>query len=80
MSVSASKRDGINGLLPDKTRKPGKPPLSLETIAKVLALSCGEVPGKATRRSGRVAAKATGGSVRAVQRIWKGHNRQPNRE
>src|SRR5512132_2551214 len=31
---------GVDGLLRDKTRKPGKPRLSAETVAKVLALPC----------------------------------------
>jgi hypothetical protein len=40
--------EGVDGLLRDKTRKPGKTPLSLETIAKVLALPCTEPPGEGT--------------------------------
>ena len=31
---------GVDGLLRDKTRKPGKPPVPLETVARVLALPC----------------------------------------
>src|SRR6202034_2171748 len=40
--------EGIEGLLRDKTRKPGRAPLSAATIAKVLALPCGEPPKAAT--------------------------------
>jgi len=39
---------GVDGLLRDKTRKPGKPRLPAKTVAKVLALPCSEPPGHAT--------------------------------
>lgn len=71
--------EGVEGLLRDKTRKPGKPPLSLETIAKVLALPCGAVAGEATHWTGRMVAKAVGISLSAVQRIWRAHHLQPHR-
>ena len=62
---------GVGGLLRDKTRKPGKAPLPAETVAKVLALPCSEPLGNATHWTGRAVAKATGISLRAVQRIGK---------
>jgi hypothetical protein len=37
---------GVAGLLRDKTRPPGKPPVPIETVNKVLALTCGEPPGE----------------------------------
>src|SRR5512132_4456386 len=43
---------GVDGLLRDKTRKPGKAPLSAETVAKVLALPCAEPPAEATHWTG----------------------------
>ncbi len=48
---------GVEGLLRDKTRKPGKAPLSAETVAKVLALPCAEPPGEATHWTGRAVAR-----------------------
>ena len=36
--------EGVAGLLRDKTRKPGKAPLPPVTIAKILALPCGDPP------------------------------------
>lgn len=39
---------GVDGLLRDKTRKPGKAPVSLETVAQVLALPCSNPSGNAT--------------------------------
>jgi Homeodomain-like domain len=47
--------EGIAGLLHDKTRKPGRPPLSTGVVAKVLALTCSEPPGDATHWTGRSA-------------------------
>jgi transposase/transcriptional regulator with XRE-family HTH domain len=71
--------EGVDGLLRDKTRPPGKPPLPAVTVAKVLALTCTEPPGEATHWTGRAMAKAVGISLRAVQRIWEGHRLQPHR-
>jgi Homeodomain-like domain len=39
---------GMEGLLRDKTRPPGKAPLSPGTLAKVLSITCSEPPGEAT--------------------------------
>jgi len=69
---------GVDGLLRDKTRKPGRAPLPPETVAKVLALPCSEAPGNATHWTGRAVAKAVGVSLRAVQRIWNAHRLQPH--
>ncbi len=71
--------EGVDGLLRDKTRPPGKPPLPAATVAKVLALTCTEPPGEATHWTGRAMAKAVGISLRAVQRIWEAHRLQPHR-
>jgi transposase len=70
---------GIGGLLHDKTRKPGKAPLSPSIIARVLALPCGKPPKGATHWTGRMVAKAVGISLSAVQRIWRAHRLQPHR-
>jgi len=70
---------GVDGLLRDKTRKPGKARLPAKTVAKVLALPCSEPPGNATHWTGRAVAKAAGISLRAVQRIWEAHRLQPHR-
>jgi transposase len=70
---------GVDGLLKDKTRKSGKPPVPLETVARVLALPCSNPPGNATHWTGRAVAKAIGVSLRTVQRIWDAHRLQPHR-
>jgi len=70
---------GIEGLLLDKTRKPGKAPLSAKIVAKVLELTCSEPPGEATHWTGRAMAKAFNVSLRTVQRLWDAHRLQPHR-
>ncbi len=70
---------GVEGLLRDKTRKPGKAPIVAETTARVVALTCTEPPHEATHWTGRAMAKAIGISVGSVQRIWRAHKLQPHR-
>src|SRR6516225_8767767 len=69
---------GVEGLLRDKTRKPGKPPVAAEATARVVALTCTEPPHQATHWTGRAMAKATGISLGSVQRIWRAHKLQPH--
>ena len=71
--------EGVDGLLRDKTRRPGKPPLPAETVQRIVALTCGEPPGESTHWTGRSMAKAVGISLRSVQRIWEAHRLQPHR-
>jgi len=70
---------GVEGLLHDKTRKPGKVPIAAETTARVVALTCTQPPHQATHWTGRAMAKAMGLSVGSVQRIWRAHRLQPHR-
>src|SRR3954452_19194071 len=70
---------GVEGLLRDKTRKPGRAPLPTATVARVLALTCSEPPGTVTHWTGRAMAKTVGISLRAVQRIWAANRLQPHR-
>jgi transposase len=71
--------EGVEGLLRDKTRPPGKPPLAPEIVERVLMLTAQEPPGEATHWSGRMMARAVGISLRSVQRIWAVHRLQPHR-
>jgi transposase len=71
--------DGPEGLLRDMTRRPGKPPIPAETVARVVALTCGEPPTGMTHWTGRAMAKAASISLRSVQRIWDAHQLQPHR-
>ena len=71
---------GVDGLLRDKTRKPGKAPTPEATGRRVVALTCAEPPGEATHYwTGRATARAIGLSLRTVQRIWAAHKLQPHR-
>jgi transposase len=71
--------EGVDGLLPDKTCEPGKPPIPAETVARVVAMTCAKSPNQATHWTGRAMAKAAGISLRSVQRIWQAHKLQPHR-
>jgi transposase len=63
--------EGVDSLLRDKTRKPGRAPLSQKVVARVLELTCAEPPGAAMHWTGRALSKAVGISLRAVQRPWE---------
>jgi transposase len=63
-------REGVAGLTRDKTRPPGRKPLTPAIKAKVLAKTTTETPPNATHWSARVRAKAMGLSHTSVQRIW----------
>ena len=71
--------EGVDGLLRDKTRKPGKKPLPAATVQRVLDLALGPPPGEATHWTGRMLAKAAGVSLRSVQRILEAHQLAPHR-
>jgi transposase len=71
--------EGVDGLLRDKTRPPGTPPLPAATVARVVELTLGEPPGEATYWTGQAMAKAAGISLGSVQAIWKAHGLVPHR-
>ncbi|MDF3017055.1 MAG: Integrase core domain protein [Thermomicrobiales bacterium] len=70
---------GVDGLLRDKSRPPGKAPLAKAVVERVVELTLGEPPGEATHWTGRAMAAAAGISLRSVQRIWRAHGLQPHR-
>jgi transposase len=72
-------QQGVDGLLRDKTRKPGKPPLPAETVQRVLDLTLADPPGETTHWSVRAMAKAVGIGVVSVQRIWRANRLTPHR-
>jgi transposase len=71
--------EGVAGLLRDKTRPPGTPPLPEATVERVVELTRQDPPGEATHWTGRAMAKAAGISLGAVQGIWKAHGLLPHR-
>lgn len=62
--------EGVERLLHNKTRPPGKQPLPAGTIAEVLAVTCSEPPGEVPHWTGRAVTEASGIPLRSVQRIW----------
>ena len=56
-------REGVAGLLREKTRKPGLPPLPPALVDRVVALTLSEPPGEATPWTGR----ATGAPLMAAK-------------
>ena len=72
-------REGIDGLLRDKTRPARIPPLGPEVAARVVALTQADPPGETTHWTAAAMAKAASISVSSVQRIWRGHGLQPHR-
>jgi hypothetical protein len=70
---------GVEGLLRDQTRQPGKAPIAAEITARLVALTCTERPHQATHWTGRAMAKAIGISLASVQRVWRAHKLQPYR-
>ena len=71
---------GVDGLLRDRTRKPGKPRTAEAVVQRVVALTCSR-PRRARRRIGRDGRwpRQLGSALRSVQRIWAAHQLQPHR-
>src|SRR5262249_8222190 len=65
--------EGVDGLLRDKTRKSGKPPLPATIVQRVIDLVSGPPSGETTHWTGRMLATAVGVSLRSVQRILGAH-------
>src|SRR3954454_8504934 len=72
-------REGVPGLLRDRTRPPRVPPLPQATIDRVVALTPTEPPGEATHWTAAAMAAAVGISISSVQRIWRAHKLRPHR-
>jgi len=69
---------GVDGLLKDATRPPGRKPLTAETIKRVVHMTLHEKPPNATQWSARSMTKAAGISYTSVQRIWRAHGLKPH--
>jgi transposase len=72
-------QEGVDGLLRDKTRKPGKPPLPAEVVQRVIDLTLADPPGETTHWSVRAMAKVAGIGAVSVQRIWQANGLTPHR-
>jgi transposase len=72
-------REGVAGLLRDKTRPSRIPPLAQETIDRVVELTAAEPPHEATHWTASAMAEATGTSPSSVLRVWRAHKLRPHR-
>ncbi len=70
---------GVDGLLRDKTRPPGKAPIPDDRVAEVVRLTLAPPPHEATHWTVRAMAKTVGMAVATVQDIWKAHGLAPHR-
>jgi transposase len=71
--------EGVEGLLRDRTRPPGKAPIADTRVAGLLRLTQAPPPHEATHWTARAMAKAVGMGVATVQKIWKAHGLAPHR-
>jgi len=72
-------REGVAGLLRDKTRPSRIKPLGAEVAERVVGLTLDDPPGETTHWTADAMASAAGISASAVRRIWKAHGLQPHR-
>jgi transposase len=70
---------GVDGLLRDKTRPPGRPPIADDRVAEVVRLTLAPPPHEATHWTAQAMAGAVGLAVSTVQNIWKAHGLAPHR-
>ena len=71
--------EGVDGLLRDKTRPPGKQPIADDKTSTIVALTLKPPPHEATHWTARAMAKVAGLAVSTVQKIWKMHGLAPHR-
>jgi len=70
---------GVDGLLRDKTRKPGRAPVPGPVAARLIERTLGAPPGETTHWTSRAMAKAAGLAISTVQKIWRTHGLAPHR-
>jgi transposase len=71
--------EGVDGLLRDKTRPPGKPSTAVERVEDVVRRTLEPPPHEATHWTLRAMAKAAGLAASTIQAIWKSHGLAPHR-
>jgi hypothetical protein len=71
--------EGVDGLVRDKTRPPGKPPVAADRTAEVIRLTLATPPHEAAHWTLRAMAKVVGLAASTIQGIWKVHGLAPHR-
>ena len=71
--------EGIDGLLRDKSRPPGKVPITDDRVSEIVRLTQEPPPHEATHWTLRAMAKIAGVAASTVQAIWKAHGLAPHR-
>ena len=71
-------REGVDGLLRDKTRPARIKPLGPDIAERVVTLTLADPLVEATHWTAAMMAKETGISASAVRRIWRAHGLQPH--
>ena len=71
--------EGVDGLLPEKTRPPGTPRTPDEKVAEAIRLTQDAPPHEATHWTIRAMGKAVGFASSTVREIWKAHGSSPHR-
>ncbi len=71
--------EGVNGLLRDKTRPPGKSLIAEDRVAEVIGLTHQPPPHEATHWPAQAMAEIVGLAISTVQKIWKAHGLAPHR-
>ena len=72
-------KEGVDGLLRDKTRPGRLAPLSEEANLSIVAATLKAPPGETTHWTATAMDKVIGVSVSSVQRVWRKHGLQPHR-
>jgi transposase len=71
--------EGVDGLLFDKSRPPGKVPIPPMRVAEIVRLTQEPPAHEATHWTVRAMAKVAGVAASTVQAIWKAHGLSPHR-
>jgi hypothetical protein len=70
---------GVDGLMHDKKRTPGKAPVPEPLVRQLIARTLSSPPGETTHWTSRAMAKAMGLAASTVQKIWRAHGLAPHR-
>jgi transposase len=71
--------EGVDGLLVDRSRRPGKAPVPPKRVAWIIRLTQEPPPHEATHWTLRAMAKVAGLAASTIQGIWKAHGLSPHR-